>query len=440
MLARAAGDWRFAVGFLVGFAAIAAVAVLVARGGFGRTRRRAAPRPDRALLRVVLDATDEPAAITDRAGRLVAANAAYVDRFGPAATPPSLPGLDALCRGDRRRPVAPRGARAAPPPSSAPRGSRSAVTRAGVGEDHLLWRVGEGRGEGRTDALRLIGGGVRRPARARRADGGADRRARPRARRQPGVRACAPPAARAAAITGRDFAACLTQDEAGALRFVRDEAAADPLAAAPHPARRRRTGGRGRRDAAVRRAGAGRHRPPRARCPTISTACSACCRSGLALIDRDGRFLFLNEAFRAAAGVGEAEHPVYPSDIVVKEDKSAVSDAVRRFAASRPTSSPARSRPDAVGRHRDPPARARRRAGVAHRRLGARAGRGLGDPQPQGFGGGGQAPAPGRAGHQDAGGGAARGRRRARFQQHPDRGARPLRPDPDAPHPRRQRL
>ncbi|MFP5330459.1 MAG: response regulator [Alphaproteobacteria bacterium] len=52
---------------------------------------------------------------------------------------------------------------------------------------------------------------------------------------------------------------------------------------------------------------------------------------GLALVDRDGRFLTMNEAFRAAAGIGTAR-PVYPGDLVVKEDKAAVADAVRRNA------------------------------------------------------------------------------------------------------------
>jgi two-component system cell cycle sensor histidine kinase/response regulator CckA len=52
---------------------------------------------------------------------------------------------------------------------------------------------------------------------------------------------------------------------------------------------------------------------------------------GLALVDRDGRFLTMNEAFRAAAGIKSAR-PVYPGDLVVKEDKAAVADAVRRNA------------------------------------------------------------------------------------------------------------
>jgi two-component system cell cycle sensor histidine kinase/response regulator CckA len=53
---------------------------------------------------------------------------------------------------------------------------------------------------------------------------------------------------------------------------------------------------------------------------------------GLALVDRDGRFLMMNSAFRQAAGIRGSDMPVYPGDIVVKEDKAAVADAVRRNA------------------------------------------------------------------------------------------------------------
>ncbi|MEP7129812.1 MAG: PAS domain-containing protein, partial [Sphingomicrobium sp.] len=53
---------------------------------------------------------------------------------------------------------------------------------------------------------------------------------------------------------------------------------------------------------------------------------------GLALVDRDGRFLTMNEAFRRAARIGGSGSPVYPGDLVVKEDKAAVADAVRRNA------------------------------------------------------------------------------------------------------------
>jgi two-component system cell cycle sensor histidine kinase/response regulator CckA len=51
---------------------------------------------------------------------------------------------------------------------------------------------------------------------------------------------------------------------------------------------------------------------------------------GLALVDRDGRFLTMNKAFRQAAAIKGATMPVYPGDLVVKEDKAPVADAIRR--------------------------------------------------------------------------------------------------------------
>ncbi len=53
---------------------------------------------------------------------------------------------------------------------------------------------------------------------------------------------------------------------------------------------------------------------------------------GLALVDGDGRFLTMNQAFYQAAGIRTSETPVYPGDLVVKEDKAAVADAIRRNA------------------------------------------------------------------------------------------------------------
>ncbi|HEX7694678.1 MAG TPA: response regulator, partial [Sphingomonas sp.] len=53
---------------------------------------------------------------------------------------------------------------------------------------------------------------------------------------------------------------------------------------------------------------------------------------GMALVDRDGRFIQMNDAFARAAEVDPANPPVYPGDLVVREDKAAVADAIRRFA------------------------------------------------------------------------------------------------------------
>jgi len=53
---------------------------------------------------------------------------------------------------------------------------------------------------------------------------------------------------------------------------------------------------------------------------------------GLALTDRDGRFLFANKAFLRAVERVDRGLPQFPSDVVVREDKAALADTVRRFA------------------------------------------------------------------------------------------------------------
>jgi len=58
---------------------------------------------------------------------------------------------------------------------------------------------------------------------------------------------------------------------------------------------------------------------------------------GLAMCERDGRFLFANEAFLRAAGHEDRIAPPYPSDLVIREDKGALADAVRRYAQGSPS-------------------------------------------------------------------------------------------------------
>ncbi|WP_163471565.1 hypothetical protein, partial [Escherichia coli] len=59
---------------------------------------------------------------------------------------------------------------------------------------------------------------------------------------------------------------------------------------------------------------------------------------GLALVDRDGRFASMNDAFVRATRVNVAAPPLYPGDLVVREDKAALADAIRRFAGGAPQS------------------------------------------------------------------------------------------------------
>src|SRR3546814_3326279 len=51
---------------------------------------------------------------------------------------------------------------------------------------------------------------------------------------------------------------------------------------------------------------------------------------GLALTDRDGRFRFMNQAFCRAASIGEGEEVLYPSDLVMEDEKAMVADAIDR--------------------------------------------------------------------------------------------------------------
>ena len=59
---------------------------------------------------------------------------------------------------------------------------------------------------------------------------------------------------------------------------------------------------------------------------------------GLAMTDRDGRFLFSNDAFLRAVNREELGLPAFPTDLVVREDKAALSDAARRHGRGPPTS------------------------------------------------------------------------------------------------------
>jgi two-component system cell cycle sensor histidine kinase/response regulator CckA len=337
LLWRAVGDWRFGAGFLAGFALIVVAAGLVSRARLSATAE-AGGDLDRALLRAALDASDDPAAITDREGRLVSANRAYLDRFGPAATPPLLPGLDPM-----EEAIAAAGHAAwRDGAADAVLGSdrlRLAVARAGAAEDHLLWRFSEGQGEGRAEAIRLVEGDFGdRLGRAGLMAALIDEQGRVLIANR--VFAARATGGAIADCVGRDFAACLYQDEAGLLRFARESAARDPLHLLHVPLDRDDAAGHDIAEGAALVLlfdEPGLVMPDQPLLPTEMHELLAMLPLGLALVDRDGRFLSLNDAFLRAAGLDAAsERPIYPGDLVVKEDKGAVADAVRRFAAAKP--------------------------------------------------------------------------------------------------------
>ena len=283
--------------------------------------------PDWSLAFALAQASDDAVAVTDRAGRLVCANDAWEALFGGLPTPPGLPLGDAAVSalGHAGRTAWRDGV------ARVSLGEVSAsVSRAGAEADLLVWRVAQAASE--TDPARLLGAHLAGPTGDRLGAAGvvaalldADGRV---------VAGNAVLAQRAlgrgdAVLAGRDFARLLVTDARGLVRFEREGADAPPLRVVQLPF------------------AAGDDAPVlvalldegEAVSPAIGASAAAHVRSlvsllpfGMALVDRDGRFLQMNDAFVRAGQVDPASPPLYPGDLVAREDKAAVADAVRRFA------------------------------------------------------------------------------------------------------------
>jgi two-component system cell cycle sensor histidine kinase/response regulator CckA len=270
-------------------------------------------------------------AVTDRAGRLVCAN----ERFGTLF--PGYPAPPGLVIGEWAVAQLGTAGRAAWRDGSASSGAfdtasgklTAYVTR--VGDAMLVWRFA---GMDNTDLARRIQSLVAGPYGDRVGLAGvmvallgpdgrvraANRVLRKRAMGDEG-----------AMIEGRDFTRFLVTDNGGIVRFEREGGSGTPLRvleipfidgdnapllvalldedlATPHPA--------------------------------IGESAVAHVRSlisllpaGVALVGADGRFAHMNDAFVRAAHVSAENPPIYPGDLVVREDKAALADAIRRFAA-----------------------------------------------------------------------------------------------------------
>ncbi len=331
------GNWPLAAGFAATVIVIAAL-----MGWWHRLNPLEATAgealPDWTVARDAADAAAQAMAVTDRAGRLVCASNLFGEWFPGYPTPPAITGDGAMA--DRLAAAA----RAAwrDGDASAEGLAQGAlrldvsIVRTGRSEDYLLWRftpvrqpsvlddvnrflVGEaGRQMGEAGIMAAMIGGE---GRIRAANGAFLLRAAGRID---------------ANITGRDFASHMRVDDKGRLFLAREEAGGLPLRLLQVPLKRPA-------------------QPAGAQAPTqdgpmllflidepaggggtsalsyIETLLSLL-PFGLAMADRDGRILFVNNAFARAAGLRPGEKPSYPGDLVVREDQGAVADAVRRFA------------------------------------------------------------------------------------------------------------
>jgi two-component system cell cycle sensor histidine kinase/response regulator CckA len=287
--------------------------------------------PDWSVARALAESSADAIAVTDRAGRLVCANDRYETIFLGFPTPPGLP-FDAS--GVERLSAAGRAAWRDGSASAARLVVHGTVLTADVaraGEDGnlLVWRF---RGNEGMDLARTMETLISGPTGDRLGSAGImaalinpDGRIRS-ANRVLRARAMGEGDSD---IFGRDFARFLITDSHGMARFEREGLTSNPLRVLQIPFL---DGEDAPMLVALIDEEDGSH-------PAIGESASAHIKSlvslmpfGVALIGADGRFLQMNDAFSRAASVDPLSPPLYPGDLLVREDKGVVADAIRRFA------------------------------------------------------------------------------------------------------------
>ena len=298
--------------------------------------------PDWSVTVAAIERPDVATVITERSGRVVCANGRYGEWFGFYNTPPEL-ALDEdsqeILREAERE--AWRSGEATVGPLVGTSGRWHAVLRrAGRGQNHLVWELAP---------VEMVDLGARV---VRQLD---DKLGR--ALGIAGIQAVAVSAkgeilgsngefARRAAgeipanIVGREFVEYLTADDYDRIYYAREGTSGEDLRLVHMPISDPDViaGGEGQPPVLFLILEGGLHAGNSAALPEIESLL-ALLPLGLAMTDRDGRFLFANKAFRRAAGLETlGEIPPFPSDLVVREDKGALADSIRRHAAGTPSS------------------------------------------------------------------------------------------------------
>ena len=295
-------------------------------------------------------ASGEAVAITDRANRLVCANSAFIEAFGVGSAPPSLPlerpALEATTRLAREVWRDGTGALEQLETSNSSDKWNVTVARAGRGDDHLIWRFTKiAVEEGDTlDDLDLSGPFGRMLSRAgietaiTTADGVVRSVSAGFAERAAGDAS--------ATLVGQDFVSFLRSDDRDRIFFAREGRGGTPqtLVDVPllDPVLSREAGPDTNAtlmlliDSGVG-IGSGWDGSSQAGVAQLDALLGQL-PLGLAMTDRDGRFLFGNDAFLRSVDREGRGLPAFPTDLVVREDKAALSDAVRRHGRGPATS------------------------------------------------------------------------------------------------------
>ncbi len=286
---------------------------------------------DWAVTRLVADQSEIGLAITDRAGRLVCANELFTKWFNGPAIPPELPlqdgGNELLTTAGRNAWRDGRGYAEGLKRGVAEYNAK--VVRAGQGDEYLLWQFKpQRRNDVLDDTIRMVGGATGRAlsgagvlatviggeGRIRASNQGFALRATGREE---------------ANISGRNFINFLRSDDKGTIFFERDGRHGTPVRLFHIPLDREQEKG----PALILLIDDDGGAVERGQALEQVESMLSLLPLGLALTDRDGRFLFFNNAFGRVAGVQEGEKPLYPGDLMIRDDKSAVADAVRRYAS-----------------------------------------------------------------------------------------------------------
>jgi two-component system cell cycle sensor histidine kinase/response regulator CckA len=343
-------DGSLALGYAVGLAALMAAGYAIARIR-PNTREEAFAAPDWSVTVAAIEQPGTAIAVTDRANRLVCANSAYTDWFGIAQAPPNLAldreSMERLVRAAREAWRDGRGLAEPLGREGGPAGWRGEAERVGRGSDYLVWRFTPLTLE---DPVARIGEWIAGPLGAFLSHSGIEAAV---VGTDGAIRAVSTGFAEratgdpSATLAGQDFVAQLRSDDRERIYFAREGRRGTPQMLVqvalgdPDDARPARADEAPSLmllvDSGVGIGGGWEGGGSVAATPQLEALLGAL-PLGLAMTDRDGRFLFANDAFLRAVAREEEGLPPFPSDLVVREDKSALIDAVRRFARGPATS------------------------------------------------------------------------------------------------------
>ena len=300
--------------------------------------------PDWSVTVSAIDHPGQAIAIIDRAGRLVCANARYEEWYGASWSPPRLPVDEASLErlGSAARTAWRDGSGKADLVEGARDGSgrrwKAEVARTGRGEDFLVWRFTaieaadpvaelvqqlDGKLGRALDRAGFVASIVDPDGVIRAASAGFAARATGDALASP---------------VGQEFVSFLRQEAGDRISWEREGRRGGPLTLYYLPVADPDAPGDSDPettpsliilvDAGVGLGAGGNEAGAAA--PHLEALLGQL-PLGLAMADRDGRLLFANAAFLRVAGVEGEAPPTYPTDLVVREDKGALADAIRRF-------------------------------------------------------------------------------------------------------------